>query len=345
MRSRTALICFLVIALGGTLVASAPAQAPDRIALKPEVETFIDRMGAEHGFDVERLRATFALLKPHEGVIKAFNAPATAKPWHEFRALFLTPLRIEGGVAFWRDNAEVLARAKSVYGVPEEVIVAIIGVESIYGRRTGNFRVIDSLYTLGFEGPRRTEFFRSELEQFLLLTRENGLETLETKGSFAGAMGMPQFISSSYRNYAVDFSGDGRIDLWNDTADVVGSVANYLKRFGWEADQRVTVPARLTVGDVQHLVELGVKPHLTVSEMKMRGIDALEELPPDQLAGVFTLEIPQGVEHWLSFNNFYVITRYNRSKNYAMAVHQLAIALTQARQQAGEASQTVSTAN
>jgi membrane-bound lytic murein transglycosylase B len=345
MNVRAALHPLLFLSLGGALIASVPAQAPDQVTLKPEVETFIDRMRSEHGFEVEQLRATFAQLKPHDGVIKAFNAPATSRPWHEFRALFLTPLRIEGGVAFWRDNAELLARAKAIYGVPEEVIVAIIGVESIYGRRTGSFRVIDSLYTLGFEGPRRTDFFRSELEQFLLLTRENGLDLLETKGSFAGAMGMPQFISSSYRSYAVDFNGDGKIDLWNDTADVVGSVANYLRRFGWTAEQRVTVPARLTVGDVQHLVDSGLKPHLTVSEMKLRGIDALEEVPPDQLAGVFTLENPQGIEHWLSLNNFYVITRYNRSKNYAMAVHQLAVALAQARQQAHSAPQPVSAAN
>jgi membrane-bound lytic murein transglycosylase B len=344
MTGRIALNCLLMTAMGGALIASAPAQAPDRVPLKPEVESFIERMRAEHGFDAGELRATFAQIKPSEGVIKAFSAPATARPWHEFRALFLTPLRIEGGVAFWRENAELLASAKAVYGVPEEVIVAIIGVETIYGRRTGSFRVVDTLYTLGFEGPRRNEFFRSELEQFLLLTRENGLDLLETRGSFAGAMGMPQFIASSYRKYAVDFSGDGKIDLWNDTADVVGSVANYLRRFGWEPEQRVTVPVRLTVNDVQHLVDLGVRPHLTVSELKMRGVEVLEDLPPDQLAGVFTLEMEQGVEHWLSLNNFYVITRYNNSRKYAMAVHQLAATLAQARRQAGEPAQTVSTA-
>ncbi len=345
MSSRTTRDSLLIIALGGALIASAPAQAPDRLTLKPEVENFIDRMRAQHGFDAEQLRATFAKLKVHDGIVKAFTAPATARPWHEFRAVFVTPARIDGGAAFWRENAELLARAKAVYGVPEEIVVAILGVESIYGRRTGNFRVIESLYTLGFEGPRRNEFFRSELEQFLLLSRENGIDMLETKGSFAGAMGMPQFISSSYRSYAVDFNSDGKIDLWNDIADVIGSVANYLKRFGWAAEQRVTVPARLTVGDVQHLVDLGVKPHLTVSEMKMRGVDPLEDLPPDQLAGVFTLEIPQGLEHWLSLNNFYVITRYNNSRKYAMAVYQLAVALTQARNQTEEAGQPVSTAN
>jgi membrane-bound lytic murein transglycosylase B len=339
MTCRRALDFLLVVALGGALVAPAPAQAPDRLTLKPEVEAFIERMRSEHGFDGERLRATFAQLRANDVVIKAFTAPATAKPWYEFRALFLTPARIEGGVAFWRDHADLLARAKAVYGVPEEIITAILGVESIYGRRTGSFRIIEALYTLGFEGPRRNEFFRTELEQFLLLSRENGIDMLETKGSFAGAMGMPQFIASSYRTYAVDFNGDGRIDLWNDVADVIGSVANYLRRFGWAADQRITVPARLTVNDVQHLIDLGVKPHLTISEMKMRGIDPLEDLPSDQLAGVFALEIPEGSEHWLSLNNFYVITRYNNSRKYAMAVHQLAVALAQARRQTEGAAQ------
>lgn len=345
MSSRKPLDFFLVIALGGALIASAPAQAPDRVALKPEVEAFIERMRSEHGFDAERLRAAFGQVKLNDGVIKAFTAPATGRPWHEFRALFLTPARIDGGTAFWRDHADLLARARAVYGVPEEIIVAILGVETLYGRRTGNFRIIESLYTLGFEGPRRNEFFRTELEQFLLLSRDNGIDMLETRGSFAGAMGMPQFIASSYRMYAVDFNGDGRIDLWNDVADVIGSVANYLSRFGWAADQRVTVPARLTVNDVQHLLDLGVKPHLTISEMKMRGIDPLEDLPSDQLAGVFSLEMPQGVEHWLSLNNFYVITRYNNSRKYAMAVHQLAVALAQARRQAEDTGQSPSTAN
>jgi len=330
--TRHALLSVVLLAGLGSMIASAPAQAPNQVAFRPELEEFISRMESQHGFEGQQLREAFRQLKPLDNVLKAFNAPATAKPWHEFRPLFLTPTRIEGGVAFWRDNAELLARARAKYGVPEEIVVSILGVESIYGRRTGNFRVIDSLFTLGFDGPRRTEFFRSELEQFLLLTRENRLDPLQVKGSFAGAMGMPQFISSSYRSYAVDFNGDGRIDLWDDVADVVGSVAHYLNTFGWEADRPVTVPARLLVSDVQQLLDLGVKPHLTVSEMQMRGIEPMEPVAPELPAAVFSLEVPQGVEHWLSLNNFYVITRYNRSKNYAMAVYQLATAISQARQ-------------
>jgi membrane-bound lytic murein transglycosylase B len=330
--TRRTLLSIALLAGLAFIVASAPAQAPNQVAFRPDVEDFISRMQSKHGFEVQELRDAFRQLKPQDDVLKAFNAPATSKPWHEFRNLFLTPVRIDGGVAFWRENNELLARARAAYGVPEEIIVAILGVESIYGRRTGNFRVIDALYTLGFEGPRRTEFFLSELEQFLLLARENRLDPLQVKGSFAGAMGMPQFISSSYRSYAVDFGGDGRIDLWGDVADIVGSVANYLKHFGWEADQPVTVPARLTVSDVQHLLDLGVKPHLTVSEMKMRGVEAVEAVSPELPVGVFTLEVPQGVEHWLSANNFYVIMRYNRSRNYAMAVYQLAVAVSQTRQ-------------
>ncbi|HWQ38419.1 MAG TPA: lytic murein transglycosylase B [Burkholderiales bacterium] len=343
MNRRIAMNVLLLAGMGAGLITAAPAQAPDRVSLTPAVEAFIERLRERHGLDAERLRETFRQIKPQDGVIRAFTAPATSRPWHQFRSLFVTPLRIEGGVAFWRDHHAVLAQARAAYGVPEEVIVAILGVETIYGRHLGNFRVIDSLYTLGFHGPRRNEFFLSELEEFLLLSRENSLDPLQVKGSFAGAMGMPQFIASSYRRYAVDFNADGRIDLWNDVADVVGSVANYLKNHGWAQDQAVAVPARLLVNDVQHLVDLGVKPHLTVSEMKMRGVEALEALPPDLPAGVFTLENAQGNEHWLSLNNFYVITRYNRSKNYAMAVHQLAVAIAQARQGQPQAIETVAT--
>jgi membrane-bound lytic murein transglycosylase B len=226
-----------------------------------------------------------------------------------------------------------------VYGVPEQVVTAIIGVETIYGRRTGDFRIIDSLYTLGFEVERRAQFFRGELEHFLLLSRENGFDPLSVKGSFAGAMGVPQFISSSYRSYAVDFDGDGRVDLWNSLADVVGSVANYLKIHGWSADQPVTVPARLSGDDAFAVLERGLKPNLTVAEMKARGVEPVEELPEAMEAGLFSLDGKDAQEHWLALNNFYVITRYNRSKNYAMAVHQLAQEIAQAYAQAAPTGQ------
>lgn len=321
----------LISAASLALVVAMPAgaQSAAEAAKKIEIETFVSRMSEAHGFDESEIRGIFAQLKPHEGIIKAFNAPSTSRPWHEFRKIFLTPTRIEGGVAFWREHADLLARAKEVYGVPEEIIVSIIGVETLYGHRLGSNRVIDALYTLGFEVPRRAQFFRGELEQFFLLARENGLDVNEVKGSFAGAMGMPQFIPSSYRNYAVDFSGNGRVDLWNDVADVIGSVANYLHRFGWTKGGPITVPASLRGPQAQGVLELGLQPRLTLAQMRERGVEAAEELPGNLPAGLFSLENAQGEEHWISLNNFYVITRYNRSKNYAMAVHQLALEIAQ----------------
>ena len=313
---------------------STLAQAP-ATKLKPEVEDFIAQMVKSHRFEAPALRQLFGQIKPHEGVIKAIRAPSTAKPWHEFRQIFVTPTRTSGGVVFWNEHEEWLVRAREAFGVPEEIIVSIIGVETIYGRRLGSFRVIDALYTLGFELPERATYFRAETEQFLLMTRENMLDPLEVKGSFAGAMGMPQFMPTSYRKYAVDFDGDGRIDLWNSTADVIGSVANYLKVFGWTWGEPVTAPARVDGAQAAALLQAGLKPHANLQQMRERGAEPTEQFPQeaaqDIKAGLFTLEAVEGPEYHLAFNNFYVITRYNRSRNYAMAVHQLAEAIARER--------------
>lgn len=307
------------------------AQAPTS-KLKPEVEAFITQMVKAHRFEATQLRELFGQMKPHEGVIKAIRAPSTAKPWHEFRSIFVTPTRTTGGVAFWNEHADWLVRAREAFGVPEAVIVSIIGVETIYGRRLGSFRVIEALYTLGFELPERATYFRAETEQFLLMTRENQLDPLEVKGSFAGAMGLPQFMPTSYRKYAVDFDGDGRIDLWNSTADVIGSVANYLRVFGWTWGDPVTASARISGDHVKGLLNAGFKPHMSLEEMQQKGVEPVEPLQQDIPAALFTLEAVDGPEYWLAFNNFYVITRYNRSRNYAMAVHQLAEAIVRERE-------------
>lgn len=330
MRTAQPLMAIAMILAGAAI--PTLAQAPAKIQLKPEVEEFIGQMVRQHQFEEAALRQVFAQLKAHDDVVKAISAPATAKPWHEFRNMFLTPLRINGGVEFWQQHAGLLARARDVYGVPEKIVVSIIGVETIYGRRLGSFRVIDALYTLGFEMTERATFFRGEMEQFLLLARENALDPLGVKGSFAGAMGMPQFIPTSYRKYAVDFDGDGRINLWDSTADVIGSVANYLRQFGWVWGQPVTVPARISGARFKEVLEAGLKPQLTLQQMQPKGVEATEELPPDVQAGLFSLDVEQGQEYWLALNNFYVITRYNRSKNYAMAVYQLANAIARERE-------------
>jgi len=325
----------LVIAIATVLAGAAIptlAQAPGKVQLKPDVEEFIGKMVEQHQFEEAALRQVFAQLKLHDGVVKAISAPSTAKPWHEFRNIFVTPTRISGGLEFWQQHADLLVRARDIYGVPEEIIVSIIGVETIYGRRLGSFRVVDALYTLGFEMTERATFFRGEMEQFLLLARENALDPLGIKGSFAGAMGMPQFIPTSYRRFAVDFDGDGKINLWDSTADVIGSVAHYLHHFGWVWGQPVTVPARIDGTQFKEVLDAGLKPQLTLQEMQPKGVEAIEELPPDLQAGLFTLDIEQGQEYWLALNNFYVITRYNRSKNYAMAVYQLAKAIARERE-------------
>ena len=325
-----ALLAAWLLFIGGTF--STLAQAPVKIRLKPEVEKFIAQMVQQHQMDEPALRQMFSQLKSNDSVVKAINAPATAKPWYEFRNLFVTPTRTSGGVDFWNANAEQLKRAREIYGVPEEVIVAIIGVETIYGKRTGSYRVVDALYTLAFEMPERASYFRSEFEQFLLLTAENRLDPLTVKGSFAGAIGMPQFMPTSYRRYAVDFDSDGKINLWDNVPDVIGSVANYLHYFGWVAGQPVVVPARISGTDFKDIVEKGYKPHLTLAQMLPKGVEPTETADADLVAGLFALDLEQGPDYWLAFNNFYVITRYNRSKNYAMAVYQLANAIARERE-------------
>lgn len=325
----------VLIVMWGILFAttfSTMAQAPAKVKLKPEVEEFIGQMVQKHRFDENELRRIFAEQKTNDGVVKSVNAPATSKPWYEFKPIFVTPTRISGGLEFWQQNADLLLRARNTYGVPEEVIVAIIGVETIYGKRMGSFRVVDALYTLGFDVPERATFFRGELEQFLLMARENGMDPLSVKGSFAGAMGMPQFIPTSYRKFAVDFDGDGKVNLWEGTADTIGSVANYLKQFGWTYGQPTVVPARVSGPEFKEVLDAGLKPNQTLQQMQLKGVEATESIPADTQAGLFALDVVQGQEFWLALNNFYVITRYNRSKNYAMAVHQLASAIARERE-------------
>jgi membrane-bound lytic murein transglycosylase B len=261
------------------------------------------------------------------------SRPAEAKPWYQYRPLFVTEGRIQGGLEFWNANQELLAGVERELGVPAQIIVAIIGVETRYGTYTGRYPVLDALTTLGFGYPKRGDFFRSELEQFLLLSREENIDPLTTKGSYAGAMGKPQFIASSYRRYAVDFDQDGRRDLWNSTPDVVGSVANYFVRHGWRPGDPVATPARGVERSHRRFVEAGNKPSIPIGELAASGIGGAEALPRDSLASLIPLETKDGHEYWIGLHNFYVITRYNHSNLYAMAVFQLSEAI-QARRNA-----------
>jgi len=300
----------------------------------PQAGHFIDEMVQRHGFDRQWLAGLFAQAQRRDDILEAISRPAEkTKPWHEYREIFVNPGRVEGGVGFWQNNAAILARAEREFGVDPGVIVAIIGVETRYGSHTGRYRVLDALSTLAFAYPPRSSFFRSELEQFLLLAREEHVAPDQALGSYAGAMGYGQFIPSSYRNYAVDFDGDGRRDLWNSMDDIIGSVANYFHRHGWAAGQPVARPAELRGEAPQALLDEGLKPQRTAGFFAERGITARPPLPADMPAALLALEASGGPEYWLTLNNFYVITRYNRSPMYAMAVYQLSEAIRDAYEQ------------
>ncbi len=300
-----------------------------------EVRAFIDEMVQQHQFSREQLADLFAHARKREDILEAIARPAEkTKPWYEYRKIFLTPERISGGVEFWQENAAILQRAAKQFEVDPAIIVAIIGVETRYGKHTGSYRVIDALSTLAFAYPPRAKFFRSELEQFLILTREEDVDVREVKGSYAGAMGYGQFIPSSYRNYAVDFSGDGKRNLWNDLEDIIGSVANYFHRHGWKAGE--PVGAKVTAGQGAKNIQASenLKPgKTTAGEFAAKGLKTTPKLPAGEAVALLELEQPDGPEYWLTGNNFYVITRYNRSPLYAMAVFQLSEAIRDAYQQ------------
>ncbi|MBU2887614.1 lytic murein transglycosylase B [Gilvimarinus agarilyticus] len=294
----------------------------------PNAQVFIDRMVQEHRFEREPVLAILAEAKQQQSILDAIARPAEkTKTWAEYRPIFLQPQRIDNGVQFWLDNQQALQRAERTYGVPAEYIVAIIGVETLYGKFTGKHRVIDALSTLAFDYPPRSDFFRKELEQYFLLTREHNQDPLINKGSYAGAMGLGQFMPSSYREYAVDFSGDDWPDIWQNKADAIASVANYLHRHGWQAGQWVGVRARPENKIVLDEPLSIAPPSLTVADWQARGLQPVIAVDAASQANSLALMGVLGTEYWLTFNNFYVITRYNHSALYAMAVHQLAQAI------------------
>jgi peptidoglycan lytic transglycosylase B len=314
-----------VFLLAGTL-ALAPVHAAETkpSALTPEVEAFIAEMVQKHDFEAKALQRLFREVRPRPAILKAMTTPGTARPWYEFRKRYIEPGRINAGLVFWRENAATLERAAREFGVPEEILVATIGVETFYGRHAGGFKVLDALAMIAFNYPPRAELFRSELEQFLLLARETGLDPATVRGSYAGAMGIPQFLPSSYRRYAFDFDGDGKRDIIRSTPDAIGSVANYYKAFGWRKGEPVVVPAEADKSGLDALLEAGIKPQLKVGELKARGVVPSVPLDEGAEAALFMVESEAGPRYWLGLNNFYVITRYNRSVNYALTVYELA---------------------
>jgi membrane-bound lytic murein transglycosylase B len=300
-----------------------PASYAD-VSKRKDVNEFIDRMVKEHNFNKDDLIKTFKKVKTNPKIIEAITRPAEAKPWYQYRPIFLTEDRIRQGVKFWRKNAHHLQRAYETYGVAPEMIVAIIGVETKYGKYKGKYPVMNALTTLAFDYPKRASFFEKELEEFLLLAREEKVDPMKLKGSYAGAMGKPQFIASSYRHYAVDFNGDGKRDLLNSTVDAIGSVANYFAEHKWYKDEPVTEPAKVTGDKYKEIVEKGIKPELPLSKVLEAGVSIEERHSPSLDTALIELELENGKEYWVAFNNFYVISRYNRSELYAMAAYQLA---------------------
>ncbi len=304
-----------------------PISAFANYAQRKDVQTFISKMVTQYGFNRAQLTQQFATAKRLDNVLTSIAKPAEkALTWKQYRPIFLSRKRIEKGKEFIRKNHVLLAETEQKYGVPAEIVAAIIGVETYYGEHMGKYTVFDSLTTLSFDYPPREKFFRKELKAFLLLSKEEHLNIDEMTGSYAGAMGMPQFISSSYRHYAIDFDGDKKRDLWHSLPDVIGSVAHYFSAHGWQRGGVIALRAKVkniaVVPDKNKL-----KPYITVKQLRAEGVTIVPKLPDNTLATLLKLEGKKGNEYWLGLKNFYVITRYNHSALYAMAVFQLSQAL------------------
>ena len=304
---------------------------------RPAVQQFINTLVKEYHFNRQAVTATLREAQFQPQIIASMEKPYEKKSWDTYKDLFLTTERVQSGLAYWQANQAALIKAEKKFGVPAPIIVAIIGVETLYGKHQGNYRVLDALTTLAFDYPKRSEFFTKELREYLLLCREHGVPATKYMGSYAGAMGKPQFMPSSYRFYAVDFTGKGSRDLMNDDRDVIGSVANYFHKHGWLLNARVAEPAKVSGFrykklvtnskfadyDVRRLFAFGVKP-------------ATFARHPSGKAGLIELSTQSGLEYWLAYPNFYVITHYNTSPQYALVVYLLATQLQNQRMALGK---------
>lgn len=305
---------------------TAPLLAADYSAEHPAVAPFVQEMQNEHGFPSAYVSGLLADAERKQSILDAISRPAErVRPWHEYRAIFITDKRIAGGLEFMRTHADALARAEQEYGVEAEVITAIIGVETAYGGNKGSHRVIDALTTLGFDYPPRADFFRRQLKAFLVLTREQQMDPLVLTGSYAGAMGYPQFIPSSYQAFAVDFDGDDKVDIWNNPVDAIGSVANYFSEHNWQLGKGVAVPVSVIGDNFPKGVTLdqGLEARRSVGELKTLGWQPESELASDLEVMAYEFDAGEHMQYWIGLDNLYVITRYNRSVMYAMVVHQL----------------------
>jgi membrane-bound lytic murein transglycosylase B len=306
------------------LACSAAAKGPS-YAERPEVQAFIRELAARHGFAEQELLHLFSRVRRTEPVLEAIQPPPPkARSWEEYRANFVNPQRIAAGKTFWKAHRPSLERAEQQYGVPPEYIVAIIGIETYYGRYAGRWRVVDALTTLAFDYPARSPYFRSELEHYLLLSRDTGADVFSVRGSYAGAIGIPQFMPSSTRRFGVDFDGSGAVDLRKSATDAIGSVGNFLKEHGWQAGADVLYEANVSGEAWRALADGSVEPKHSLEALRSAGVAFPERAGPAQ-AALIELETPERPgEYRVGLHNFYVLTRYNRSAFYASAVHDLA---------------------
>jgi membrane-bound lytic murein transglycosylase B len=324
----------LALLLLACLQAWPAAANNSNYAGRPEVQEFIRGLVERHGFVERELLFLFSRVRRTEPVLEAIQPAPKPRSWEDFRANFVNRQRIAAGTAFWNAHRRTLERAERIYGVPPEVILGILGVETFYGRNAGRWRVVDALTTLAFDYPPRAPYFRDELEQYLLLARESGADVFSMRGSYAGAIGIPQFMPSSTRRYAVDFNGDGAVDLRRSAQDAIGSVANFLMQHGWQPGAEVLIAARVDGASWRTLADGSVEPKYGLAELRAAGVEPAQ--PPrdeEARAALVELQTPdRPSELRIAFRNFWVITRYNRSAFYASAVHDLALELKKAHE-------------
>lgn len=314
------------------LILCAMTHADNTLLHRKEVQNFINQMVAHDHYNRTELEAAIKNAQFQPQIIESMDKPYEKKNWDVYKALFITPQRVQAGIEFWQANADTLARAERQYGVPAEMIVAILGIETQYGKRQGEYRVLDALTTLAFYYPKRSSYFTKELREYFLLCRERRVSPTQYIGSYAGAIGQPQFMPSSYRHFAVDFAGSGRRDLVNDNKDVIGSVANYFREHGWTPNQYVAQPARLIGSHHAHLAVNSKRADYSYNKLVTSGVvpqPVISRHPSE--AGLIELTTANGSEYWLAYPNFYVITRYNSSPQYALAAYLLAQQLREQR--------------
>lgn len=333
------MVVLLALVMSSSVMARKKPEPSPLFSSRPEFGAFVQNLANDLQREPSELEKVFMEVRLKPQIVRAISRPAEGKPWDQYRPLFLNEKRILGGVKFWDSHEAALLRARTQFGVPESMIIAILGVETVYGRNTGNYRVMDALTTLAVDYPPRADYFRKELEQFLRLAQEQGIDPLSVKGSYAGAMGIGQFMPSSYRNYGLDFNGDGQSDLWRNAEDAVGSVGNYFKSYGWKTGEPVAVAVEVRGEETRELANTGWSARKSVEEWQKRGVELKETVAPAQQAMLIRLETANGPEYWLGMQNYYVITRYNRSLQYALAVFQLSQEIEATRSSAFSAEQ------